>query len=260
MRHLTAALVLAAGVVSSAQAGLIGVTQTDPRVALSTPYLIYDHNGVNASTGLLRVLANTSTLVEGASNQLQSYLGAGDSIPDLMLTIQVDNTTGAFAGGSVSIGFGNAAAVPRFSWQGAITNFGFQSGTSTIFDATWTMSADQYQNMPGTMSQFVDGYLTGGSGGLKISSSAAWGGGANFANDWIFAANPNSSSIDGFTGGLTSPLRTASNIGVDVFASPVPLPAAVWMLIGGLGVLAPLARRRNARQTGALQTLVRRNE
>lgn len=253
MRHLTTVLILAAGIASSAQASLIGVTQTDPRVALSTPYLIYDHDGVNASTGLLRVMANTSNLVEGASNQLQSYLGAGDSIPNLMLTIQVDNTSGAFAGGAVSIGFGNSTAAPRFSWQGTITNFGFQSGSSTIFDATWTMSGDQYQNMPPAMSQFVDGYLTGGSGGLKISSSAAWGGDANFGNDWVFATNPNSSSIDGFTGGLTTPLRTPSNIGVDVFVSPVPLPAAVWMLIGGLGVLLPLARRRrNGGRSAAL--------
>jgi hypothetical protein len=239
-----------------ARAELLGVTQTFPDVTLTTsPYLIYDHNGVNASTGRLVIVTGSATLAEGPSGSgntsvVQSYLGAGDSIPDLVLTLDVNNVTGALLGGSVSIGFGNATGAPRFSWQGAVTNFGFAAPGSTgnIFDATWTMTSDEYQNMPAGLSQFVNGYLTGGSGGIKINSVAAWGAAANFGNDWVFGANAGSGTngnpfLAAFTGGLTNPLRVNTTIQADVFASPVPVPAAVWLFVSALGLLTPMARR-----------------
>jgi hypothetical protein len=253
MRHLTVALLLAAGVAGNARAALIGVTASNPEVTLTSPYLIYDHNGFDASTGLLRIVAAASTVFEGAaaggSSQAQSYFGAGDPIPDLMLTIRVDNTTGAFAGGNVSIGFGNSTTAPRFSWQGAITNFGFQAGTGTIFDATWDFTGDQYQNMPSNMSQFVDGYLAGRFGGLNISSTFNWGATNGFGNDWIYGNNPAANSnLNAFRAGMTAQNEQSSSVQASVFASPVPLPGAVWLLGGALSLIAPIfVRRRNKR-------------
>jgi hypothetical protein len=225
------------------------VISTYPDTTLTAqPYLIYDHNGVNATTGRLTVVTGATTLAEGPtagnSTVTQSYFGAGDSIPDMVMTIDVNNSTGALVGGSVSIGFGNNASLARYSWQGAITGFGFASGTGTIFDATWSVSADQYQNMPATMSQFINGFLTGGTGGVKITSSAAWGTTANFGNDWVFGTTPGLASLSGFKTNLTSPLAVTSTVTTDIFASPVPVPAAAWLFASGLGLLIPATRKR----------------
>jgi hypothetical protein len=249
----------------SAQAALLGVTQTFPDINTTSTYLIYDHDGVNSTTGLLRVVAATSVLNEGAatggSTQSQAYLSAGDTTPDVVLSIQVRNGTGGFSagtlvGGSVSVGFGNAIASPRFSWTGNITALGSTGGPGTIFDALWTVgtgaSGDHYQNMPASMGQFVDGFLAGGSGGIKLTSSAAFGGSANFGNDWIYGTSPQNSTLAPYRVGMVAnPVLTVSTITADVFAEPpaaiVPLPPALWLLGSGLLVLAPIARRKRDR-------------
>jgi hypothetical protein len=46
------------------------------------------------------------------------------------------------------------------------------------------------------------------------------------------------------TGGSKYQLSTAHPIGLEVTAAPVPLPAAGWLLISGLGGLGAMARRR----------------
>jgi len=239
---------MAMGATANVQADLIGVVQTFPDITLTaSPYLVYDHNGVDASTGLLRIFAGSASLAEGAaaggSSQTQAYFSAGDSIPDLMISILIDNATGVWTGGSVSIGYGNNAAAPRFTWAGDVTDFGFQND-GKFFDATWDVTTDQYQNLPGTLGQFTDGYLTGGSGGIKISNSYGFGTGS-FASDWIFgSAAQTTNSLNSFIGGLDTPLRANSTVTVDVFAAPVPLPAAVWLLGSALVALGSMTIRR----------------
>lgn len=235
----------------SAHAALLNVVQTFPDITLSTPYLIYDNNGGGAGIGQLKVIVNAASLNEGAAagntSDTESYFGTGDSTPNLALTINVNNSSGAFISGSVAIGFGNATAEPQYAWNGTITSFGFNNVVTSgrIFDATWTVTSDQYANMPGTLSQFVNGYLTGGTGGIIINSSAGFNDAANFSNDWVIAASPNSTAINSFIGGLSSPVKITSTVTSDVFATPVPEASTYGMMLAGLAMLTPLARRKN---------------
>lgn len=237
----------------SAQAQLLGgVVQTFPDFTLNNSFLIYDNNGIDADTGLLRVVSISATLSEGrqagGTTDTQSYVSATDMIPDVTLSFQIANGRGRLAAGSfeagvVSIGFGLPANEPRYSWQGAVTNFGFQPD-GRAFNAIWNVTSDQYQNIPSTLSQFTNGFLTGGRGGIIISNSTGFGT-ANFGNDWVFGTGATSSTlINSYLGGLTNPLRTNSTVFVDVFASPVPELDSVWMMAMGLAVIVPVVRRR----------------
>ncbi|MDP2028519.1 MAG: hypothetical protein Q8K12_02665 [Thiobacillus sp.] len=238
--------------VQNAHAALLNVVQTFPDITLGTPSLIYDNNGGGAGIGQLKVIVNAASLNEGAAaggtSDSESYISAPpNNTPNLALTINVNNVTGAFVSGSVAIGFGDNAAEPQYAWNGTITNFGFNNVVTSgrIFDATWTVTSDSYANMPGTLSQFVNGYLTGGTGGIIISSSAGFNDAANFANDWIIAANPNSTLINSFIGGLSSPVKITSTVTSDVFATPVPEASTYGMMLAGLAMLAPLVRRKS---------------
>lgn len=239
-----------------AHAQLLNVVQSFPDTTATTnPYLIYDHDAVNSTTGLLRIVAGSATLNEGSaaggSNAVQSYFGAGDSIPDVLFSIQVRNGTGGFTAGSfvsgvVSIGFGNSTTANRWKWDGTVTALGSQIGAAgTIVDATWTMTGDQYQNMPGNMNQFVNGLLTGQSGGIKVQSSAALSATANFSNDWVYGPTPTvNANLNNFRIGMTSPNQVNSTITSDIFVSAVPEPETTLMMLIGLGLLVPLARMR----------------
>ena len=274
IRFFASVAIVVSGLAGQAQAQLLGVTK-DPSIsntAAQTPsaYLVYDHDGGKDPTtgqsdttiGLLRFVAGSSVLTEptsagGNSTSAQSHFLTG-GVPDVLLSIQVRNGTGGYAAGSfvsgvVSIGFGTATGFNRWKWDGTITALGSQSRTSpgTIIDARWTVSADQYQNLPSTLSQYVNSYLAGGTGGIMISSTADWGSAANFGNDWVFGGNQtNPSTVTGlntYRTGMTSPIQqTASTISADIFASPVPEPSEALLLLAGLALLVPLARVRQA--------------
>lgn len=229
---------------------LLNVTQTFPDVTLSTPSLIYDNTGGASGTGVLKIVSVASVLNEGAaasdSTDTQSYFGAGDNVADLILTINVTGT-GSFVSGTVDIHYGNSTTEPRWDWSGTVTGFGFNDGAASgrIMDATWTVTSDDYLNMPSTLSQFVNGYMTGGAGGIIITSSKGFNDGESFASDWVLANNATAASITSFTSGLTSPtLVSASTMTVDVFATPVPEASTYGMMLAGLAMLAPLARRK----------------
>lgn len=250
----TAGSALAALLIAgNAHAALIGVTTSFPDTTLqANPTIIYKHTGVSSTVGELTVITTATTLTasSGGPSVTQNY--TGDTPPqDLMLTIDVNNSTGAFVSGSVSVALGDSTTAARWSWAGNVTQFGFVDPTTstsgTIFDARWHMNADTYQNMPANMAQFVNGYLTGRNGALDLLSTASWGGTtagkANFGNDWIYGTSPTSvPSV--FTTGMTNPILVTSTISSDIWVSPVPLPGAVWLLLSGLGlVVLPGARR-----------------
>jgi hypothetical protein len=249
---------LAAGAANAAL--LDGVVQYYPDVTLNTNYIIYDHNGIDADTGLFRVVSMGSTLNAASGGtptpQTQSYAGIGDSLADVMLSVQINNVTGVFEGGTVSIGFGNNTANPRFSWQGYITNFGYLDN-GTQFNARWAMASDQYQNMPANYAQFVNNYLTsslgGKLGGINITNSAGFGTLYSWASalgkDWVFGTGVTATStpanIAPFVVGLDAAnlrIQSASTVQADAF---VPIPGALWLMLSGLGMIASFARRKS---------------
>lgn len=260
---MVAASVVSAVVgVGSAQAALLGVVQTYPDVTLNQNWIVYDHNGVDADTGLFRVVSVASTLQKAsgaATSPSQNYVyGETPQTADVMLTVQLNNATGAFEAGSVSISAGNfnpaTPNYPRFSWQGTITGFGFLDG-GTSFDATWSLTSDQYLNMPAAFANFTDGAFSGAAGGIKIDNDKGFGSGNTWPSmlgrDWVSGGNPQSPVIASFltdlnpVGGSSGRLELTNTVQIDAF---VPLPGAAWLLVSGLGILIPVARRSGSKK------------
>lgn len=268
-------------VIDCAEAVLIDVTQNYPDVTLNQNYLIYDNNGVDSNTGLLKLVSYAATLNEGPgagnSTLTETYTGPGDFIPNLILTIAIDRITGnwinASSANKVSINFGNsviangAGNTPGFSWQGEITDFGWQQNTDnnppyefgTFFDGIWIFTQDDYEDMPANMSQLTDGTLTNNNGGIKIFNSAGFGATpfpTAFQRDWVFGTNANTAGIQivlaSYLTGLSSVTCSSSEqincksfihstVATDVFATPIP--AAFWLWAGALASILPTVKR-----------------
>lgn len=128
--------------------------------------------------------------------------------------------------------------------------------TQTAFDAAWNLSASvPYVEENGTDnlgsadsiylfdgSNVVD-LLTYGSGsGPKTSGVAAVPGSASVigTNDWAGWVLLTS----GKDGAITADGDVASPGYSSFAATPVPVPAAAWLLVSGMGALAPVVRRR----------------
>lgn len=249
-----------------ARAALLGVVGATPDVTLGQGVtMFYDRNGIDNSTGLLRVISLNSTLFKSAGQTVgtQTYTGGLDTLADVMLSFAINNTTGALVSNTtynkVSIGFGNASVAGNafgFSWQGNIDQFGW-AVDGKQFDARWTMTSDAYEAIPTTNgydTYFTNGALTartGNTGGLIVNNTGAVNKGTAtniWAFDWVRGAGV---ALDGsyqsyvptaLTSGLSNSVdKLNSAVLADVF---VPLPAAGWLMLSALVSLAPTVRRR----------------
>lgn len=252
---------LALGMSLNARAALIpGVIRTDPFVQMTaSTYIVYDHNaggtnGSGASIGRLSIVTQAETLNEGA---VAGGSSAQNTYAALTQVINIDFASsgagaGAFVGGTVSILAGSGTQ--KFQWLGTLSNAGFNTaGTAPLLNGTWTVSSDSYAFSGATatnLSQFVNNYLLGGSGGLLINTSGAGFtlANANLATDWIVGSGASAPTTlpTAISSGLTSAAYYSANVTVDVYATPVPLPASTWAMLGGLLLLLPALRGRRA--------------
>lgn len=281
--------VSALGVVAAlpAQAALVATTAPSTTVAFDSQLspggtaLIYDANYYSATEGRLVVLTSGSTLsgpgVPG-SNEIsgnapgQNYLGAGDTLRDPVITMRINNTTGAFIDGTVNLPADNNAAlanttgstVANDSWtfSGYITNFGVAENagsSSNTFDARWFANAYNFNDVvanpalsvPGALQACINGPGQCGYGYLRFSTAAipflgGVGTGVNFGVDWVRGSGltgPNA-QLGTFDDGIAASAFASQTVNADVFVTPVPIPGALLLFAGGLAGLLPLARRR----------------
>jgi len=213
-------------IASQTHAALVGVVQDFPDITLNTNFIIYDRNGVDANTGLLRIVSRGSTLnhAPGTGNVVgtQSYSATGDTIPDSMFTVAINNQTGTLVSGSpfnrVTITEGNAnnpANTFVFAWEGNVRQFGFLvTETSTgafqiAFDGRFSLTADRYARLSGSpttlQSQYFNDRFTqqardagafrinlstsGNQGGLPVGVSTLNDGVSLFLTDWVYGTS-----------------------------------------------------------------------
>jgi hypothetical protein len=262
-------IALAVVTAGNAEAALLNVVKGVPFVDFSSSntWLIYDHNAVNSTTGTLKVATIGMTLGEGVaaggSSVNQNYIGGSDQTAALVMSFNLNNTTGALVGGSVNIGFGNqtTTTAPVFSLTGTVTDFGFSTDSTSTrsFDAKWTVTNDQYQNMPANMNQFVNGFLTGINGGVisigadptGAATNAFGTSGTSFANDWVFGGTAGAANFltNAQYGTLLAGLDTnAIHLNAIVSSSAsVPVPAAAWLMSSALLGLFPSLRKKKSK-------------
>lgn len=250
---LAATFALGSG--NTAMASVIGVVQASPDVSLLQPYLIYDHDGGGAGIGLLTIVAYGSTLYEGAAagnaSQAQQYAPSSS-----VMRIFVDTATGQLATGqtsTVNIGYGIGSG-GRYAWQGTITQLGSQAGAGRIFDAYWVLGSDQYQNLSTTtLGQFTNGAFAGMAGGIIVTNDATGAaaefgtGNFTFTTDWVYGSAAQNAAIQSQLGTYLASMSSINYMNaataVDAF---VPIPAALSLLMSGLGLFAPMLRRARA--------------
>ncbi|HEY4342347.1 MAG TPA: lamin tail domain-containing protein [Steroidobacteraceae bacterium] len=222
---------------------------------------------------LARVLLGVGVLAGAASS---AY---ADTIPDVRITefmYKNENSPGEF------IQFTNlgTTAVDMTGWSEdagtkvgvhSLSSFGvLQPGQSAIlaqatqsaFDSAWNLastvpyaienSSDNLGNGD-TITLFnasgavIDNLVYGTSprsDGVAVVPGSAGAVGTNDYTGWVLlSAGQDGAFRANGSGDIGSP-------GFSSFApSPVPLPAAAWLLVSGLGVLTPALRRRKAAQT-----------
>lgn len=281
--HVLACCGMAAAVatVAPARAALVESTTPSTSVAfdsqLSTPALIYDANFYSATEGRMVLLATGASLrgpgVQGSNGILgtppgQSYLNATDQLRDLVVSIRIDNRTGALISGTVNVprdASEPSATLDSWSYSGYITAFGFaeRNGTATTntFDVRWFADAYDFTDVAANPSLGVPGSpasCSAGAGGcgygyLRIGADAVpfYGGagsGINFATDWVRGSGlsgPNA-QLGAFDDNIAAGAFSANGVTADVFLTPVPVPGAALLLAGGLVGLLPFTRRRQA--------------
>lgn len=273
---------LAVASMGAAQAALIGAAGFKPLESVSfdtklnVAALVYDHNFYSATEGRLVMLAGSSTLSgagvpTGGAQPGQSYLGGGDTLRDLVLSVKINNATGAFISGSVAIPLSNDAG-PNDSWtfSGTLTNFGYNNSQ---LDASWDVDAYDFSDVAADPTLIAPGISRkcskpSGSGlcgwdapgdvrqgGLVIIADPALpqaSGAINFGVDWVITLGATSAAagvvpqLGSFASGLTTASYVSKTVQADIWMTPVPEPKHYALLAAGLLTLG-LAKRRSNR-------------
>lgn len=292
LRNLLAALAVAAvGAIAClpAHAALVQTftpstgTAFDTTLQGSGNVLIYDANYYSATEGRLVVLTNGSTLagpgVPGSNGIAgsapgQNYLGGpggADTLRDVVITMRINNATGALISGTVNVPVdvnaaaanttsGGVVANDSWSYSGFITNFGVAAndgGGANTFDARWFATAYDFSDVVANPSLSVPGAPQActnaagqcGYGYLRIGTSGVpflggTGTGVNFGIDWVRGIGAPNAQLGTYDDNIAASAFVANPVLSDVFLTPVPIPAALVLFAGGLAGLLPIARRR----------------
>ena len=102
----------------------------------------------------------------------------------------------------------------------------------------WNTTATNVTLGPGTYYLAVEETTTTGTRGLYLPSETSSGTGTAPAQGFAWYSTTGTSSQFSTSG--------APSFGVQISGTPVPLPAAVWLLAGGLGMVGTRMRRRRS--------------
>ncbi|MFI4914503.1 MAG: VPLPA-CTERM sorting domain-containing protein [Steroidobacterales bacterium] len=230
--------------------------------------------GVTTSTGVGAVTyddikndspsgsANGSTLGNGDTWRIRGQAGSGttgttnngwnNSAPEYSQGAEFDTSTAGYSGLSLS-----------FNWAATTQGVGNLQVQYTTNGSTWT-------NVGSVWSATVDNNTTGTAGSgfqtdtVNLSGISGVNNDANFGVRLVSAYNPTLAGGTEYASATSvvsgSPVQYNNNSGnwriadvqIDGTLTPVPLPAAAWMLLSGIGGLGLLARRRGSTTTRGL--------
>jgi hypothetical protein len=206
--------------------------------------------------------ANGSTLGNGNVWRIRGQAGSGTtgsanngwniSAPEYSQGAEFDTSTVGYSGLSLS-----------FNWAATTKGVGNLQVQYTTNGTTWT-------NVGSVWSATVDNNLTSSAGSgfqtdtVNLSGISGVNNDANFGVRLVSAYNPTLAGGTEYASATSvvsgSPSEINNNSGnwriadvqIDGTLTPVPLPAAAWMLLSGIGGLGLLARRRGSATTRGL--------
>jgi hypothetical protein len=256
--------------VGSAEGALLQSSGPSTTVAfdstLISASLIYDANFYSATEGRLVIVASGSSLAGPGvtGGPAQTYLGAGDSLKDLALTLRLRNTDGALVSGSVNLPGDNNSAADSWTMAGSVTAFGWSdyvaAGTNT-FDLRWGVNSYDFSDVSanpalvggtstctGSNGSCGMGYMRFATSGIGFTS-ATTGAPVNFGIDWVRGAgvisgSTPSATLGTFDDGIANTAYANNAVTGDIFLTPVPTPGSMALMAASLAALVPLMRRR----------------
>jgi hypothetical protein len=173
--------------VGSAEGALLQSSGPSTTVAfdstLTSASLIYDANYYSATEGRLVIVASGSSLAGPGvtGGPAQTYLGAGDSLKDLALTLRLRNTDGALVSGSVNLPGDNNSAADSWTMAGSVTAFGWSdyvaAGTNT-FDLRWGVNSYDFSDVSANPAS-----------GIASGSESGWGVNYGIGAEYMFSTN-----------------------------------------------------------------------